>query len=275
MMKQFQFENTINLSNEGKLTFFFLGTGNSFSKQYFQTNLLIIKGDTHLLVDCGSLCSYAMETQFNTKLKNIRNLVVTHPHSDHIGGVEELAFVSHYNLKQPVNMIITDSFKKKLWKESLRGGMQYSENGLMTFDDYFNQIKPRKIAKNLWQTKIGSIDIKLFRTYHVTKKNTFRKSQFSVGLIIDDRILFTGDTQFKLEQLQWINSNYNIEYIFHDCDLPGASVGVHASYEQLKSLPDEYKNKMFLCHYQKLMEEIDCEKDGFAGFAKSGIYYEF
>jgi len=279
MMEKKAFEKSINLTNDGNLSLFFIGTGSAFSKTFLQTNLLIIKGDQHVLVDCGSLCPYTMDLRFNSKIRNIKNLLVTHPHADHIGGMEELAFISYYVNKAKVNIIITDEFKKKLWNESLRGGMQFSETGKMTFEDYFIQHKPKRINKKpfpIWEINYGGINLKLFRTYHVSSaKDTFKNSQYSVGLIIDDRVLFTADSQFRPAQLEWICSNYNIETIFHDCDISGASSGVHASYEQLKTLPVEYKSKMYLSHYTHNAIRKDAIADGFAGFAEPGVYYEF
>ena len=44
----------LKLSNDGELSLFWLGVGSAFSKLHYQTNLLIIKGEDHLLVDCGT-----------------------------------------------------------------------------------------------------------------------------------------------------------------------------------------------------------------------------
>lgn len=273
-------DSKLKLSNDGQLSMFFIGTGSAFSKINFQTNLMLIKGDTHILVDCGTLCPYALETSYNCRVADIKNVILTHPHSDHIGGVEELVLVGRYVAKNKPNIIITDEFKQKLWDESLRGGCQYSEEGMMTFDDYFTQIKPKLINKEpfeIFESDFGGINIKLFRTMHVTTiPDSFENAQYSQGLIIDDRILFSGDTQFKPKQLEWILERYNnIEYIFHDCDVSGYSDGVHASYEQLKTLSAEVKSKMFLCHYNSQAQKIAPVEDGFAGFARPGIYYDF
>ncbi|NQW29443.1 MAG: hypothetical protein HQ472_02895 [Ignavibacteria bacterium] len=46
-------ENPLSLKNDGKLEVVFLGTGTAFAKDLYQTNLLLIKGDTHILVDFG------------------------------------------------------------------------------------------------------------------------------------------------------------------------------------------------------------------------------
>lgn len=279
-MKTRHFVSNIELTNSGNLSLFFLGTGNAFTKTAFQTNLLIIKGQDHLLVDCGTLCSYAFENMYNGRITDIKNLLLTHPHADHIGGVEELALEGKYITKRLVNLVITDEFKKCLWEESLKGGIQYSEEGVMTFDDYFNQIKPVRIQKKpfeMFKTNVGSINIKLFRTRHVTtRKKSLKKSQISYGLIIDDRILFTADTQFNPEQLKFLLDKYkNIEVIFHDCDVMGYSRGVHAAYDELVTLPKEIKEKTFLSHYSEAVSTIDALVDGFAGLAKHWVYYDF
>ena len=279
-MKTRHFVSNIELTNSGNLSLFFLGTGNAFTKTAFQTNLLIIKGQDHLLVDCGTLCSYAFENMYNGRITDIKNLLLTHPHADHIGGVEELALEGKYTTKRLVNLVITDEFKKCLWEESLKGGIQYSEEGVMTFDDYFNQIKPVRIQKKpfeMFETNVGSINIKLFRTRHVTtRKNSLKKSQISYGLIIDDRILFTADTQFNPSQLQFLLDKYKkIEVIFHDCDVMGYSRGVHAAYDELVTLPKEIKEKTFLSHYSEAVSTIDALVDGFAGLAKHWVYYDF
>ena len=124
------FRDKIELKNDGHLSLFFIGTGSAFAKDNFQNNLLLIKGDQHLLIDCGTLCPYALETVYNTKISEIRNVILTHPHADHIGGMEEMLLIGRYVTKSPVNIIIPKPFKKKLWNESLRGGIQFSEHDL-------------------------------------------------------------------------------------------------------------------------------------------------
>ncbi len=275
-----KFQDTIKLTNDGRLSLFFVGTGSAFTKTNYQNNLLLIKGDKHILIDCGTLCPYALETAYNTKITKIRNVILTHPHADHIGGVEEMVLIGKYVTKEPINIIIPKPFKKKLWNESLRGGIQYSEEGVMKFEDYFKEIPNKKIQSkpfDIFHVVFGTMDLKLFRTRHVTTRlDSLKNSQVSYGILIDEKILFTGDTQFNEPQLRFLLNKYKtIEYIFHDCDVSGYSAGVHAAYDQLCSLPPEIRSKTYLCHYSEAVNEIDALVDGFAGLAKPGVYYNF
>ncbi|MCI1208484.1 MAG: MBL fold metallo-hydrolase [Treponema sp.] len=272
-------KSNVALTNSGNLEIFFIGAGSAFSKKNFQTNILIVKGSDHLLVDCGTLCSYAL-TQYNCKIADIQNILITHSHADHIGGLEEVALTGRYISNRKTKLFITDEYKKILWDQSLKGGCSYGEyvdKGFMSFDDYFTQVRPEFISDSprpLYRTKVGSIDIKLYRTKHIPDTaGTWENSFYSVGILIDDRILFPGDTKFDKELLDWMFACYPIEWVFHDCQFFGG--GVHASYEELKTLPDDMKKNMFLCHYGDNFKNFNPLNDGFAGFACRGHYYDF
>lgn len=279
-MRTRDFDKKIEFSNDGALSLFFLGTGNAFAKKLYNNNLLVIKGENHVLVDIGSLCPLSF-ANFNTSLEEIENILVTHAHADHAGGLEELALSGMYIFNKKINLIAEDRLKKSLWKNTLKGGIglcgEENSRQKMKFEDYFTQIKPKRIRNTprpFMNTDVGNLNLKIFRTKHeFTEKNTWKTGMYSVGILIDERILFTGDTKFDKPLLDWILGDYKIEHIFHDCSFTKSAV--HASYEELKTLPAETKAKMTLCHYSDNMENFDAKKDGFAGMAKRGIYYEF
>lgn len=275
---------TVRFENDGELEFFFIGTGSAFSKRFFQTNILIIKGKDHLLVDCGTMCPYAFHT-YNSSIEYVRNFLITHSHADHMGGLEEVGLLSRYGAHRDEHakpsFIITDSYKKILWEQSLRGGMAYGEftNGRhLTFEDYFTQIKPERIAASprpLYKSRCGSIDLKIYRTKHIPDNTgSWRTAFYSCGILVDERILFPGDTLFDIELLDMMLKRYpSIEWIFHDCQFfPG---GIHAYYGELKTLPEDVKKKMLLCHYGDNLEKFSAKADGFAGFTQRGCYYDF
>lgn len=280
-MKITKVQGKLELKNSGGLSLFFIGTGGAFSKTNFQSNALFIKGKNHVLIDCGTLCPLAI-SQFGVQISDIKNFFLTHSHADHIGGMEEVAFTSYYSKKERPVVVIDDKYKKILWNESLRGGLGYSKTfGGKTagFDDYFFQLNPQKekVGKRRYLHAViggkGGIDLKIFETSHSNAMNSSGKVFHSCGLVVDDKILFTGDTKFNREQLENILSDFDIEWIFHDvCFYKNE---VHASYSELKRLPADVKKKIYLCHCDEKLLDKKVKDDGFAGFAKRGVYYNF
>ncbi len=277
-MKITKFKSKINLTNNGNLQAFFIGTGSAFSKVNFQNNVLLIKGNDHILIDCGNICPYALST-YNTPISEIKNVLITHSHADHIGGLEEMALAGRYISKTKPKIIITDEYKELLWNESLKGGCSYGEQSIhgkfMTFDDYFEQQKPKELTttpRPMYKANVGSIKLTIFRTNHIPSgQDNWKDCFYSTGVLVDDRVLFTSDTKFDKDLLNYMTSQYNIDYIFHDCQFFDG--GVHAGYNELKSLDTKIKNKIILCHYGDDFKKISPQKDGFIGFAKKGVYY--
>ncbi|MCR4940479.1 MAG: MBL fold metallo-hydrolase [Treponemataceae bacterium] len=270
----------LSLTNDGALSLFFLGTGSAFTKTNFQTNLLVIKGKDHILIDCGTLCSRAF-AKCGLSIKNIDNFHVTHSHADHIGGLEEVAFLNRYGDNKTLSMYITPEYRDVLWENSLKGGLAYGEESdgpSLTFADYFTikELKPiENSPRPFYETYCGSINLKIFRTKHVPNKHGDWSTTFhSTGVVIDDKIIFTGDTIFDRDLIDWLDSIYpSSPAIFHDCQFYKG--GVHASYEELLSLPENIRKKMYLCHYGDNRKGFHPKKDGFAGFARHGVYYVF
>ena len=48
------------LTNKGDLSLYFIGCGSAFAKTLNQNNVLVTKGDAHILIDCGTRCSQAL-----------------------------------------------------------------------------------------------------------------------------------------------------------------------------------------------------------------------
>ena len=270
----------LSLTNDGELSLFFLGTGSAFTKTNFQTNLLVIKGKDHILIDCGSLCSRALK-KYGQTIKNIDNFHITHSHADHTGGLEEAAFMNMYGANKTLSMYITPEYRDFLWENTLKGGLSYSEysNGPnLTFDDYF-KLKPLKeipgSPRPFYKAKCGSINLKFFRTKHVpNKKGGWDETFNSTGVVIDDKVIFTADTIFDKELIDWLCERFpKAEAIYHDCQM--FEGGVHASYKQLLTLPADIRKKIFLCHYSDVRKGFTPRRDGFAGFAIPGVYYVF
>ena len=270
----------LELSNDGGLTLFPVGCGAAFSKQLFQNNWLIVKGNDHVMVDCGTRTPKAL-SELGRSVSDITTWLITHSHADHIGGLEEVMLFGRYVSKQKPAVIITEEYQQMLWEESLRGGAAHNERidgRVLAFEDFWKIIRPelqQGYPRETHEIQVGSINLKLFRTNHYPQQaDTWEESAYSVGLVIDDRILFTGDTQSDPALVFDFEKRFTFEYIFHDVQFfPG---GIHCNLDALEEFSQEITSKMFLMHYPDNYRQFRKRVNKrFAGFVKQGTYYDF
>jgi len=284
MMKVYELapEDKLELTNDGDLTLFFLGTGSMFAMAHYQTNLIAVKGNSHVLVDFGMTGPRALADLARVHAGQLNVVLPTHSHEDHIGGLGYLALTNRYIgmpfMKQPkTRLIVTREYKEVLWDYSLRGSLAHNEanpSGGLTLEDYFDIVYADLIIeepRQIWQANVGDLKLELFRTRHIPEQaNTVEDCFFSFGLFIDDRIFYSGDSQFDRELVDYF-AGRGAEYFVHDVQFyPG---GVHAPLDTLKTLPEELKQRMLLCHYSDNYQEQDISD--FAGWARQGVLYNF
>ena len=93
-MKKIGCNQNLSLKNNGKLEIFFIGTGSAFAKAFNQNNFLIIKGNTHIMVDFGMTGPRALYQTAGLEVTDIEAVLPTHSHADHVGGIEALALTN-------------------------------------------------------------------------------------------------------------------------------------------------------------------------------------
>jgi ribonuclease BN (tRNA processing enzyme) len=274
-------DRSLALQNEGQLWVYFLGCGSAFSRRHNQTNLLIVKGEDHLLVDCGNTCSRALGTA-GLSILDIKDVLITHSHADHVGGLEELMLMNRYVARKKPRIHIPPAYQRILWSQSLRGGTEMNERhdgkGL-SFQDYWEILRPRPIPSAPRQGhrfSVGGISIRTFRTRHYPEQAvSWEDAMYSIGFVIDERIIVSGDTQWDPEMITEVEPAGGAEHIFHDTQFyPG---GIHASLDQIAQLPEEIRRSTSLVHYGDNFEDQAQKVSdlAFAGFVRQGVIYEF
>lgn len=259
-------------SDRGRFKMTFLGAGSAFTvgDGNFQSNVLIedLSSDRKLLIDCGGDIRFSLNDA-KLKMADVTDVYISHPHGDHIGGLEGLAFSTKWiPNREKTNLYVSRHFVTDLWSKSLSGGLESIEGETAGLDTFFD-VHPVGIKGRFeWQ----GIKFQLVQVVHIMNGYGIVPSFGLMFVINGMTFFFTSDTQFAPHQL--IKFYDQADVIFHDCETAPFKSGVHAHYSFLKTLESRYKKKMWLYHYQP-GELPDAVSDGFHGFVKKGQEFTF
>jgi len=241
-----------------------IGTGAGLNVALGNTAFLVKGGLSDgkrrtLLVDCGF--TVPPELLRSGQLEEVTDIVLTHNHADHIGGLESLGFMNYFvYMKRPNLYVGSDAFARALWDYSLKGGMQKlqdNENRPFdgTLDTFFNVHTGRHV------TIPGMPIATLFPTQHVQGMEAY-------GVSFANGVWYSGDSIELPDK--------NADVIFQDCQFYETKTDVHISYDKLKrELPPDVRAKVHLVHLGGGWDKKDPKADGFAGFVKPRDTFHF
>jgi len=252
-----------------KLTF--LGTGSAFTvgEDNYHSNMILEANDKQrLLIDCGSDIRFSLYEQ-GLSHQDIQSVYISHLHADHAGGLEWLAFNTKFdpNAQKP-NLCLYEKMVSDLWNKSLAAGLSSLPGKIAELADFFNVHPVKDNEPFVWH----DVEFRLIQTIHVMAGFSMMPSYGLLFTVDGTTVFITTDTQFSPHQMAKFYEMADI--IFHDCETKPISTGVHPTYQELLSLDEKIRNKMWLYHYNpgKLP---DAKKDGFRGFVKKGQCFDF
>ena len=261
----------------------FLGVGGAFampttpgdlSTAPMQSNMVITSESGKLMLfDCGGdirfsaqMCGYGPNS-FDA-------VYISHEHADHAGGLEWLLLNRLFGGGLKPVLIAETKLIQNLWKV-LRPGLRVTTKGLMRSGHYYDE---RWFSLNEFKEddRMAWEDLTLFLVENVHVRHRTRP-MISYGMIVETKrrssFYVSADTVFERETI--IDIAENTDIVFHDCEV-GYKTGVHAHYDELLTLPDDVRAKMWLYHYNPVeAAKRDPTADGFLGFVARGQTFTF
>ena len=208
------------------LKLIFLGTGSAFATgaDNYQSNMLLVENENHLLIDCGSDIRHSLY-ELGYSYRDIPNVYISHLHADHVGGLEWLAFTTHFDkvCKKPT-LFIPEVLLDDLWNHVLSGGLSSLQNVSAQLQTFF---KIHTIKNNSY-FNWSDTAFHIVQTVHVISEYTIIPSY---GLMFKSnslQVFITTDTQFAPHQIMDYYETADI--IFQDCETAKVLSGVHAHF---------------------------------------------
>ena len=252
-----------------------IGTHGAFTQRGFNTNYLVSfekagSTESEFLFDCGTTAGVALQA-LDKELLEVTEVYLSHLHLDHVGGLVQLGLRRYSAGFEKPKIYCCPDLASKIWPLFLKTFMEIALSqegtvGSFRLDDFFQLIElPRQNKKLEVSQLIAGIDCVPIEFSHPNQSDCH-------GLIIEEKVLITSDTVFLPSILESVANRFPIEAIFHHCTFNSGMAKLHATVNELATLPEDLRELIILTHYDDLLPSI--EGLGFE-LAEAGKVYEF
>lgn len=233
-----------------------LGAGGAFSPMSRGNSAFMVEyKDRRILIDCGATVPYVLRDEMGVPLQSVTDIIVTHCHADHIGGMEALLYACKYmpDSKGKPRVYATRRVMNEL-VAALRPGMGWNINGAAySVDEEF-------FVPVLDDGSIDDLNLEFCDVDHV--------GNMPAAAVLLGRLMVSGDTLEPLNPDVFLPEDqpslifHDAEFGYSDCHCP---VGVLSG-----ALTDEQRARTWLYH----CPATAVAPEGFAGVLQKGQVFE-
>ncbi len=229
------------------ITIYPLGVGDAFTEKFWYSNMILNVDGRELFIDCPAyipkmLSDNNKNGEKKVTLDRYKELIITHMHADHVGGVEELAYWQYFKTDNPIKLYAPKWLLQDLWTH-LRTAMEESargDGGLASMDWFFEAIPLQE------KHDFGGFTVETHVTKHFprTVAYMFDFGNFKFG--------YSSDTGFDRNLIEWLD---RADVILHECRFGPTNVlggdlnTLHSSIADMLTLPESFQRKTHLYHY--------------------------
>lgn len=241
-----------------------LGAGGAFANMERGNSAFLVEVQhRRILIDCGTTVPYVLRDEMCIPLESVTDVIITHCHADHAGGLEQL-LLSHRWI---------GGSKPVLWAScAVVAGIRAMLSHLrFEADGTFTKYGTDKHAyveevKTGARVKLGPFMLRLPSVHHVG-------SMPATGVVLGDLLAISGDTcRSVLSELK----EENCRLIFHEATW--GNDGVHTPVKELAECMgslDEYRGKrVYVYHCPEKNEKVRPLPNLFAGILSKGDIFE-
>lgn len=218
-----------------------MSCGNAFSRVNGNQSFLLEEDGRKLLIDAGTRVPAFLD-KIGIKISDIDDIYISHQHADHIGSLEEFAFLRYDWVTKPTHykdfkygkaprLIANEVLMDELWNESLKGGLKSMEGFDSSLETFFETVRIPSNGKFEWQ----GWNVNLIQQIHVMTGNRIMPTY---GLLFKKEghktVYFTTDTQHcSPKQVEIFYKQADI--IFQDCETAGVDMSFKEGFEVYKN----------------------------------------
>jgi ribonuclease BN (tRNA processing enzyme) len=229
------------------ITLYPLGVGDAFTERFWFSTMILNVDGRELFIDAPAyipkmLADNNRHGELQVTIDRYKELIITHMHADHVGGIEELSYFQYFTTDNPMKLYAPKWLLQDIWTH-LRPAMEESARGdgsLSSLDWFFNPVP----MDNPHDFGGFTVEHRFTKHFPRTVAYMFDFGNFKVG--------YSADTGFDRGLIEWLD---RADVVLHECrfgptDVLGGDLNIlHTSIADLLTLPESFQKKTFLYHY--------------------------